>query len=75
MRNLLFGVYVCLCLGALTWPGYHWLGNRIEPLVLGLPFSLTWVMGWVLLTFVVLVVYHFTGQPTGQPNGQRGEEG
>ena len=39
-----------------------WLGNRIEPYVLGLPFSLAWVVGWVLLSFVALVAYHSTGQ-------------
>ena len=56
--DLAFGAYTLICLGALTWPGYAWLGNRIEPLVLGLPFSLAWNVGWVLLTFVVLVGYH-----------------
>ena len=60
-RNALFAIYVVLCAGALTWPGYSWLGNRIEPLILGLPFSLAWVIGWVLLTFIALVVYHRTG--------------
>ena len=30
-------------------------------LVLGLPFSLAWVVGWVLATFVVLTVYNVTG--------------
>ena len=40
LRDLLFALYVLCCVGALTWPGYDWLGNRIEPMVLGLPFSL-----------------------------------
>ena len=52
------GVYALVCLAALTWPGYAWLGNRIEPFVLGLPLSLAWNVGWVLLTFVVLAAYH-----------------
>ncbi len=60
-RNALFAIYVFLCAGALTWPGYAWFGNRIEPFILGLPFSLAWVIGWVLLTFGVLVAYHRTG--------------
>ena len=63
-RNLLFGIYVVCCAGAMTWPGYAWFGNRITPYVLGLPFSLAWVVGWVLLTFVVLTVYHVSG---GEP--------
>ncbi len=61
LRHLLFGLYVLLCLGAMTWPGYAWFGNSIEPYVLGLPFSLAWVVAWVLLTFVVLTAYHYTG--------------
>jgi len=61
LRDLLFALYVFCCLGALTWPGYDWLGNRIEPLVFGLPFSLAWVVGWVGLTFLVLVFYHASG--------------
>ncbi|MCG8420420.1 MAG: DUF3311 domain-containing protein [Proteobacteria bacterium] len=64
MRNLLFTAYVVLCLAALIWPGYDWLGNRIEPYVLGVPFSLAWVVGWVVLTFVVLLIYHVTGAPS-----------
>ena len=63
LRDLLFGLYVLCCVGALTWPGYDWLGNRIEPLVLGVPFSLAWIMGWVGLTFLVLVIYHASGGP------------
>ena len=61
IRNLLLGSYVVSCLLALTWPVYARLGNSIEPYVLGLPHSLAWVVGWVLMTFVVLVAYHATG--------------
>ncbi len=60
-RDLLFGLYAVCCLFALTWPGYDWFGNRIEPYVFGLPFSLVWVIGWVGLTFVALVTYHSSG--------------
>jgi len=58
LRDLLFALYALCCLFALTWPGYDWLGNRIRPFVLGLPFSLAWVMGWVCASFVALVAYH-----------------
>ncbi len=61
MRNGLLFLYTAVCGAALVWPGYAWFGNRIEPFVLGLPFSLAWVVGWVLLTFLVLIVYHLTG--------------
>ena len=66
LRHLLFGLYVVVCLGALVWPGYAIFGNSIEPYVLGLPFSLAWVVGWVLLTFLVLLTYHLTAPP-GDP--------
>lgn len=38
---------------AVTWPGFLPF-NRIRPLVLGLPFSMVWVAGWVLAGGVVL---------------------
>ena len=62
LRHILFGLYVVLCLLAMTWPGYAWFGNSIEPYVLGLPFSLAWVVAWVLATFVVLTAYNATGR-------------
>ena len=57
----LFATFVVVCLLALVWPLYGRLGGSIEPYVLGLPWSLAWVVGWVLLTFVAMVVYHLTG--------------
>jgi hypothetical protein len=62
IRNLLLGVYSVSCLLAMTWPVYDRFGNSIEPYVLGLPRSLAWVVGWVLMTFVVLIAYHATGK-------------
>jgi len=61
LRNWLFGIYVVVCLAALTWPVYARFGSSIEPYFMGVPLSLTWVVGWVLLTFAVLVVYHAGG--------------
>ena len=65
LRNALFGLYALCCLCAMTWPGYAMFGNRIEPYVLGLPFSFVWVIGWVFATFVVLVIYHNSAQREG----------
>ena len=62
IRNLLLGVYSVSCLLAMTWPAYDRFGNSIEPYVLGLPYSLAWVVGWVLMTFVALIAYHATGK-------------
>ena len=57
MRNLVFGVFVALCLLASIWPGYDWLGNRIEPYVLGLPFSFIWTLGAIVASFAGLLIY------------------
>ena len=62
LRDALFLLYVALCLGAMVWPGYAWFGNRIEPYVLGVPFSLFWIVLWVLLSFVALVLYQASGK-------------
>ena len=33
--------------------------NRIEPVILGLPFLLFWILGWVMLTPLILfAAYH-----------------
>lgn len=55
---VLFGTYLAGALFAVTWPGFAWLGARIEPRVLGLPFCLAWTIAWVLATFVAMVLFH-----------------
>jgi hypothetical protein len=34
--------------------GAPWLANRVEPRVLGLPFLLAWIVGWVLATAAIM---------------------
>jgi len=60
IRKTLFWIYVVCCLLAVCWPGYARFGNSIEPYVLGIPFSLAWVVGWVIATFIVLSLFHVT---------------
>lgn len=62
MRNLAFLLYALVCLAAITWPGLGWLTARAPALVLGVPTSLAWNVGWVVLTFFVLGAYHLTGR-------------
>jgi len=62
VRHAAFLAYVVACFAAMTWPVYAWLGNRIEPTVLGVPFSLAWVVGWVAATFVALALYDAAGE-------------
>ena len=61
LRNALLAVWVVLCLSLLVWPLYARFGASIEPLVLGLPWSLVWVVGCVCLTFFAVLAYHLTG--------------
>lgn len=65
MRHVALLIFCVLCLLAVASPDYAGLGNRIEPRVLGLPFSLTWNLLWVGLSFTALGLYHLT----------RGDEG
>ena len=34
------------------------LGNRVEPFVLGLPWSLAWVVFWIGVEFVGLIAFY-----------------
>ena len=56
--DLGLGLYLVLCTLSLVWPGLAWVGDDEVPFVLGLPFHLAWSVGWVILTFAVLVAYH-----------------
>ena len=58
VANVLYGVFVVVCLVALVWPGYALFGNRIEPTVFGVPFSLAWNVLWIAASFVALLAYH-----------------
>jgi len=49
----LTGIYFTLALIAVTWPGLT-LFARIEPLLLGLPFSMAWIAAWIVGSLVVL---------------------
>ncbi len=43
---------------AVATPNYLGLGNRIEPMMLGVPFSLVWNVAWICVSFVGLLAYH-----------------
>jgi hypothetical protein len=49
----LTGLYFGLALLAMTWPGLVPFA-RIEPLVLGLPFSMAWIAAWISGSVLVL---------------------
>jgi hypothetical protein len=53
-HKLLLGV-VLLSLAASIWPGYL-LGDRIEPYLMGLPFSLVWLVACIVVLFIALLL-------------------
>ena len=53
------GAFVAFTLAmivVMVFPVYA-LGNRIEPFVLGLPFSLFWVVAWIGVEFAGLIAF------------------
>jgi hypothetical protein len=58
LPRILLAAYLITCLLALIWPGYPLFGAKVEPRLLGLPFAFIWTIGWVVATFVVLVLFH-----------------
>jgi len=47
--------------------------NRIEPFVLGLPFLLFWIAGWVAMTPVFLGVAYLLQRSGGDSAGRRAD--
>lgn len=54
-RHRLLVCIVLVLLAATLWPGYL-PGARIEPYVLGLPFSLAWLVVCILILFAALLL-------------------
>jgi hypothetical protein len=67
---------------AVTWPGMLPF-NRIEPLIVGLPFSMAWIAAWVILAFLALSLLDRaegkeragSGPSSGARTGNRGPAG
>ena len=34
------------------------IGNRSTPFILGLPFSIFWVISWIIVTFLIVLVMY-----------------
>ncbi|AZR74860.1 hypothetical protein BBF96_07580 [Anoxybacter fermentans] len=47
--------YFLICLLAQIWPIYL-IGNRLYPFVLGMPFSMFWVVLWIVIIFIGLLI-------------------
>ena len=53
--RMLTVAYLVLAMFFVTWPGFLPFA-RIEPLILGLPFSMAWIAGWVVGVFFCLLL-------------------
>ncbi len=58
-RTLAFVAVVAVAGLALIWPVYPSVAG-IRPYVFGVPFSLAWVVGWLVVVFLALVLYYRT---------------
>lgn len=61
--HVMLALWSALVLALLIWPAYDWLGNRVEPRVLGLPLSFAWNGLLAVATFGVLALYYFLTEP------------
>ncbi|OAZ91537.1 DUF3311 domain-containing protein [Halomonas sp. G11] len=55
-------IYFAICALAMVWPGAL-IANRIEPMIIGLPFFLFWYVAWVFALFVGLVIAYRKDAP------------
>lgn len=52
-------VYFLICILALIWPGAT-IANRIDPIIMGLPFFIFWNLVWFFICFIGLVICYNT---------------
>lgn len=50
-------IYFLICTLAMIWPGAL-VANRVEPMILGLPFLFFWYVAWVFMVFLGTVVLY-----------------
>lgn len=58
-RKIVIGMstYFLICTLAMIWPGAV-IANRIEPMILGLPFMFFWYVAWVFMVFIGTVILY-----------------
>jgi hypothetical protein len=65
------GTRIALILGAIPFIAMVFalpLVNRIEPIILGLPFLLFWLLAWVVMTPFVLFAAYFFEKKYNEPD-------
>ena len=56
--NFYFFVFSILILVLLIFPIYS-VGNRVDPFIFGIPFSLFWIISCILIQFVGILFFLF----------------
>jgi hypothetical protein len=56
----------------LVWPLYPWLGDAIEPRVLGLPWSLVYVLGVILVDALALTALYLLRVVDAEEDAEHG---
>ena len=54
--KIIFVVFTLFILIMLIFPVFS-LGNRVEPFVFVLPFSMAWVIFWIVIEFIGLLIF------------------
>ncbi len=66
LANVAYGLFVLICMAAVTWPGMSLVGILLEPRILGMPPAVAWSALWIVLSFLALLAYDFAVERTLQ---------
>ena len=56
--NLYFFLFSIFILALLIFPVYN-LGNRVDPFIFGIPFSLFWIVACIFIQFIGILFFLF----------------
>ena len=56
--NLYFFLFSIFILALLIFPVYN-VGNRVDPFIFGIPFSLFWIVACIFIQFIGIVFFLF----------------
>ena len=54
--KIIFVIFTLFILSMLIFPVFS-IGNRVEPFIFGLPFSMAWVIFWIVIEFIGLLIF------------------
>lgn len=55
-NQLSFVVFTIFILAMLIFPFFS-IGNRVDPFIFGMPFSMIWVLFWIIIEFIGLLIF------------------